>query len=335
VRSNKGFANAMLRHVAQAVDLRTADPAKPTTELALGPRRTLVLPQPLPDHEVQRLAIVHSLPVELAARLAVQHGEPGLRQIAAAASATPGVFLRATAGVERPVLRVELESAGVVTEPSEHPHLLRWTGGASPFGTPSYDAGHFVVQDPTALAAVEAVPCGPGDVVVDLCAAPGTKTTWLAERVRPGGRVHAFDPSPGRRRRIVDNVERLRLGDTVEVVADTAALPEADHVLADVPCSNTGVLGRRVEVRRRLTAGAFAPLVALQRELLTRAIALARPGGTVVYATCSIDRSENEQLVAAVLADPDVRPCELLTGCLTLPLAGQHDGGYHAVLRRG
>jgi 16S rRNA (cytosine967-C5)-methyltransferase len=332
VRANKGFANAMLRGVARAIVDREA--GAPTHELALGPTRTLVLPKPLPADEAARLAIVHSLPDFLLARWRTQLPPGELAGVAAAASATPSVFLRVTKAFEPAALAADLAAAGVVTALGPHPRLLRWTGGASPFATAAFRSGRFVVQDPTALAAVAAVPCAPGDTVVDLCAAPGTKTTWLAEQVRPGGRVFAFDIDPARAVRIGENVARLGLESTVQVVAAAAALPVADAVLADVPCSNTGVLARRVEVRQRLTPAVFAELAAVQRALLARALALCKPGGHVVYSTCSIDREENDDVVAAALATPASPRCEVLATRLTLPRAGEHDGGWFAVLRR-
>ncbi len=332
VRGNKGFANAVLRSLGKAiVDRPATDPCR---DLALGPARTLELAQPLPEELAARLAIVHSLPDFLVARWAEQFGADQLETVAAAASTTPDVYLRVTWLAEPQRLREDLAAAGVETAATAHPKLWRWTGGASPFGTAAFRSGHFVVQDPTALLAAEAVPCQPGDTVVDLCAAPGTKTTWLAERVRPGGKVFAFDIDGGRRVRIGENVARLRLQDTVQVVSDAAKLPVADAVLADVPCSNTGVLSRRVEVRQRLEPSTFAELVPLQRALLKQAIALCRPGGAVVYSTCSIDREENDDVVQAVLADPAVPRCELGQNLRTLPRGGECDGGYFALLHR-
>lgn len=334
VKQNRGFANAMLRRLADRVAARAADPARPLDEMPLSPTRCLLLPVPLPADETARLGVVHSLPGFVLARWATEFGRAGLQQVAEAASAVPGVFLRAV-GIARDALQTELTAAGVTVEPAAHPRMLLWTGGESPFGTAAFRSGRFVVQDPTAVAAAEAVPCGPGSVVVDLCAAPGTKTSLLAERVRPGGVVHAFDIDPDRRARIAENVARLGLQDTVRLVADPALLPLADAVLADVPCSNTGVLGRRVEVRRRLQPSTFGSLVPTQRRLLAQAIGLCRPGGHVVYSTCSIDREENEGIVATVLASPTVPACDLVTQLRTLPRAGLHDGGFHAVLRRG
>lgn len=334
VRSNRGFANALLRQVAAAIAARPADAALVTRELPLGPARTLVLARPLPDDEAARLAIVHSLPDFLLVRWRAQLGDLALAELAASASATPAVFLRVAGGATPELLRAELTAAEVDVGPTAHPRLLRWNGGASPFATAAFRAGHFVVQDPTAFAAADAVPCAPGDTVIDLCAAPGTKATWLAERVRPGGRVFAFDVDGPRRARIEENVARLRLHDVVTIVEHASALPQADAVLADVPCSNTGVLSRRVEVRRRLTPHVFAQLAAVQRQLLLQALALCKPGGAVVYSTCSIDREENDDVVQGVLLDPAAPRCVLGANLRTLPRAGECDGGYFALLRR-
>jgi 16S rRNA (cytosine967-C5)-methyltransferase len=333
VKSNRGFANALLRRLADAVLDRAAEVGAATTELPLPGSRALRLPAPLPDDAATRLAIVHSLPDFLLERWA-QHFAPGeVEQIAAAASAVPDVFLRPKIGRVEAV-RSALATAAVETGPAADSRLMRWVGGNSPFATAAFQTGQFVVQDPTALLAAAAVPVKAGDTVVDLCAAPGTKTTFLAEQVAPGGRVFAFDIDPRRRKSIVENVERLRLGEVVTIVADAAQLPIADAVLVDVPCSNTGVLGRRVEVRQRLAESTFAELAELQGSLLQQAIALCRPGGTVVYSTCSIDREENDDVVAAALAAPGMPKLEVAARTLTLPLAGERDGGFFAVLRR-
>jgi len=333
VRSNKGFTNAMLRRLADCLESRPADPARPTLELPLSSTRCLRLPAPLPDNESERLGIVNSLPFFLLQRWSKDLDIEGLRRVAAAASSVPGVFLRAV-GCQRDELQAELAASGVVVEAAAHPALLRWTDGSSPFGTPSFRAGRFVVQDGTALCAAEAVPCGPGDLVLDLCAAPGTKTSLLAERVRPGGKVYAFDLDPARRELIRTGIDRLGLADAVQIVETTADLPLFDAVLVDVPCSNTGVLGRRVEVRRRLTGGTFGRMVSEQRSLLVQALQRCRPGGAVVYSTCSIDREENEHLVRTVLGSSNVPQATLQAEHRTLPLAGEHDGGYWALLRR-
>jgi 16S rRNA (cytosine967-C5)-methyltransferase len=195
------------------------------------------------------------------------------------------------------------------------------------FGTRAFADGWFVVQDPTAIAAARAVGARPGERIVDYCAAPGTKATLLAEAVGDAGAVFAYDPSAPRRRSIVENAERLRLAQ-IKVCSSTGDLPhDADRVLVDVPCSNTGVLARRVEVRERIDSETFASLAELQRTILTSAVDHARPGASVVYSTCSIEPEENDPGVAAVAASRDLAVLEEVT---TLPVAGSCDGGYFA-----
>ena len=299
IRNNRGFANALLRRAAGMVRSRGADADRPREELWLSDHRALMLPKPLPPGQADRLAVLHSMPAWLAQRFCDQHGEQGFGQIAQAASTKPAIHLRCRGAAEE--LRARLQAEGVEVELSRDPRMLRWVGGVSPFATRSFLGGDFVAQDPTALAAASALPCRDGDQVIDLCAAPGTKTTFLAEQVGASGRVFACDPDAARRERVVENVQRLQLGDVVEVVVDPAGLEPADCVLADVPCSNTGVLGRRVEVRGRLTPETFNELAALQQEIFTRAVTLTKPGGHLVYSTCSVDREENEAVVAAVM----------------------------------
>lgn len=329
---NQSFANAMLRAVARNLVDRPADPARATVEVALSPARSLLLTPPglAPAFAANDpLAIRHSLPDWLVARWRKAHGDR-VQSICEACSAIPRVFLRATEHAGSAArLADQLAVDGVRTEPTSHPAVLLWSGGEAPFASRAWREGWCLVQDPTAVRAAEALDVAPGETVVDLCAAPGTKTMLLAERAGPTGHVHAHDIDPERCHRIRENVARLRFEDRVTVTADAATLPPADAVLADVPCSNTGVLGRRVEVRQRLTEQAIHELTTLQRTLLEQAISLAKPGGRVAYSTCSIEPEEDGDLVRSVLRPGVV----LLSEQLTLPIAGACDGGYVAVLR--
>jgi 16S rRNA (cytosine967-C5)-methyltransferase len=330
----RGFVNAVLRRVVTAVAERPADPDRARDELPLGPARTLCLARPLPDpvaDPAAYLALVFGLPEFLCARWIERHGPDRARTLAEAADRPPGVHLRAV-GCDRATLAAELGTGGVETEPAEHPGMLRWTGGATPFATEAFAAGRFVVQDPTAVAAAEAVGARPGEVVLDLCAAPGTKATLIAEAVGPAGQVFAHDVDAVRRRRVAENAARLRMP-WLRVVDSLEGLPPVDSVLVDVPCSNTGVLARRVEVRHRLNAAAIDSLADLQLELLLRGLDAVRPGGTVVYSTCSLEAEEDDAVVDAALA---ARPgARVEVRRLTWPDPPRHDGGYFAVLRRG
>ncbi|MEQ1852094.1 MAG: 16S rRNA (cytosine(967)-C(5))-methyltransferase RsmB [Chthoniobacteraceae bacterium] len=156
------------------------------------------------------------------------------------------------------------------------------------------------VQDPSTLAACDLLAPQPGDIVLDACAAPGGKTTCLAALMRNEGRIIACDMWESRVARLRENCERLGVRNTTALVLDTMKeSPELqprsfDRILVDAPCSNTGVIRRRVDVRWRLSEEDFLRMPAQQLALLRRCAGLLKPGGTLVYSTCSLEPEENE-----------------------------------------
>lgn len=178
--------------------------------------------------------------------------------------------------------------------------------------------------------------------MLDLCAAPGGKTLTLAMQMADHGEVVACDVSAERLARVTANVVRLGLRCVRTcVVSQTAAenLGTFDRAIADVPCTNTGVIALRPEARLGRLDAKLAGLIPLQRAILVRAASQVRPGGGLVYSTCSLEPEENEQQVAWFLA---AHPAWRLDGQVTtLPgwgprLADWRDGGYAArLLRRG
>ena len=331
IQRNQAFVNASLRRVAGMVSSRPANPDTPHCELTLSATRTLVLESPGLETAAQPIATRYSLPDFLVERWRQRHGDEVALSIASASNSTPSVFLRVCNGRSVAELAASLAAEQVETESANDPEVLRWLGGSSPFDTEPFAKGWFLAQDPTALQAARQVHVEVGATVVDLCAAPGTKTMLLAEKVGPEGVVYAYDPDEVRRARIAENAQRLGYEARVRIVDDVEQLPVADAVLADVPCSNTGVLARRVEARRRLTEDSIAGLTAIQAEILDKALQLVRPGGQVVYATCSIEPEENESVVDGALASTQA---QLQGSATTLPVAGQHDGGFHAILHK-
>ena len=335
----RGFVNAVLRRVSSSIVTRAADPERITRELALsagedGCQRALqlpedVLPDPAKDPDAA-MALVHGLPAFLVTRWRQRWDAATAESIAKAASAQPEVFLRVRSELGAEELTEELARAGSEVVPTEDAAIVRVVGGRSPFESESFQRGDFVAQDPTALAAVRALGTQADESVLDLCAAPGTKTTFLAECVGMGGRVIAYDSDPARLRRVRENLRRLGL-EQVEVHEEIPRGEAFDRVLVDAPCSNTGVLSRRVEVRRRISPESIARLSALQKGLLASACQLVKPGGHVLYSTCSLEREENESVVATALE----RGAVLVAERTTLPEVGRHDGGYWALLKRG
>jgi len=172
---------------------------------------------------------------------------------------------------------------------------------------PGYVDGWFCVQDESAMAVATALSPKPGSRVLDLCAAPGGKTTHLAELMEGSGEIIACDTSDRRLEVVVRLAARMGAGliQTLLLTAteDQPVKPEGlfDYVLVDVPCSNTGVLGRRPEVRDRLQSQDFRFLVPIQEKLLNRGLDKTSPNGYLVYSTCSIEPEENGQLVRKVL----------------------------------
>ena len=183
---------------------------------------------------------------------------------------------------------------------------------------------------PAELLAPEA-----GESILDLCAAPGGKTTHLAELSGDAAQVTACDVSEGRLQRIMESIERLKLTNATPLLVkrDGSDIPEAnyDTVLVDVPCSNTGVLSRRPEARWRFREDEVNELVQLQTRLLVTAFAHVKSGGRIVYSTCSIEPEETTQLVESVAEQ--VPGLSLVSQHLQLP--GQpSDGAFQALLKK-
>lgn len=343
VHAQRPFVNAMLRRLASQVVDRAADPERPSAELALpagsdGPRALVFATDVLPDPERapdEFYAVMHGVPAEFVARWTANFGAARARQVASASAGVPGVTLRIDPRrADAAAVRSALAAEGVQVVPQADPRLLRLQAveATSPFSTRAYHDGLFSVQDPTALAAADAVAVRPGETILDMCAAPGGKASALAEALAGQGAVFAFDRDLVRLVQVQQTRTRLRLESVMHVISDLAQAPAAtDAVLVDVPCSNTGVLARRVEARRRPLAPALDELVPQQVALLRAAIARVRPGGRAVYSTCSLEPEENRGVVDVVLA-ADARVA-LLREQLTWPEAGSHDGGYFALLR--
>lgn len=205
-----------------------------------------------------------------------------------------------------------------------------------PLGSlPSLREGKFYVQDPSTLLAVLELDPQPGDTVLDVCAAPGGKTTFIAQRMRNLGTIIATDTSGERLKLLEENCARLGASCVQARLVSNPPPPGEklfDRILIDAPCSNTGVLRRRVDLRWRIRLEEILRLQAIQGELLERAAPQLRPGGTMVYSTCSLEPEENEQAVQQFLASqPDFT---LLRERQLLPFADGVDGAYVACLIR-
>jgi 16S rRNA (cytosine967-C5)-methyltransferase len=223
-----------------------------------------------------------------------------------------------------------LDADNAVLPLTIRPNPLKQAGAIQVEGDPAADPrfaeGFYTVQDETSMKVAPLLDPRPDERVLDLCAAPGGKTTHLAELLGGKGKVVAVD-LPDRIGLVAEAASRLGLANVDCVAGDgtTIAFHEPfDAILVDAPCSNTGVLSRRPDVRWRLREKDIAGAVTLQRKLLQNAARLLKPGGRLVYSTCSLEPEENS-------LDPAL--WFVLKEELTLPTE-HHSGGYQGLARR-
>ena len=199
-------------------------------------------------------------------------------------------------------------------------------------------AGSVYIQDPATRHSVELLAPQPGERILDACAAPGGKAFLIAAALGSAENLVCTDSNEKRLPRLEENLERLHAGKASIAVHDwTQPAPAKWHnsfdgILLDVPCSNTGVIRRRVDVRWRLQAPDIDKIAMTQRKILENAIVCLKPGGRIVYSTCSIEHTENLGLVEAFIADhPEL---ELVATRDALPFRDQTDGAFAARIER-
>jgi 16S rRNA (cytosine967-C5)-methyltransferase len=339
-----GFVNAVLRQITRSITNRQI-------ELSQGnPGRTLCQNAEtgcqfnadfLPDLEsssTDYLSTVFSLPKWLISGWLDEFGLEMTQRICFASNRKPSIYLRPNslktttknlaekfqqAQIEFEVVDKDLESSMIkVKSPSSITEL------------PGFAEGLFTVQDITASRVVRMLRPQSYWTILDLCAAPGVKTSQLAEITGDSAKIIATDIDAERLKKVVENITRLGIKSIELVPYEEALSSQFDCILLDVPCSNTGVLARRVEVRYRITPDAIKELVETQKELLNTAASMLKPNGIICYSTCSIQKDENNNLIRDFLKE---NPNFILNlEKLGLQSAQQidYDGGYTAILTK-
>lgn len=315
------LANAVLRRVAREGD----------TLLAA-----------LDDATPERAALRHSVPDWLAELWWEALGADEARALLARINEPAESALRVNALVAEPEsVRAALAARGIATAAAPPLQGIELPEGLlveTPFdlaGDPLWADGALVAQSRAAMAAARLLAPAPGMRVLDLCAAPGGKTTHLAALVGERGSVVAVERNPRRARQLGEACARLRAANVTVEVGD-AARPRSDGpfdaVLVDPPCSGLGTLQGNPDLRWRARPEAIAELAALQRQILGAGAAALAPGGALVYAVCTISPAEGERVVESFLAAHDgfERERELQL----LPHSDGSDGFYLARLRR-
>jgi 16S rRNA (cytosine967-C5)-methyltransferase len=261
-------------------------------------------PPALPATPLEALATRLSFPDWLAARWIARYGVPEAEALMAAMNERPPVTVRVN------VLRGSREDLARRVRDQElgetRPTALAPEGLVVERGVPArwsiFAEGWCTVQDVASMLIARLLDPQAGELVADTCAAPGTKTTHLAELMQNRGKILAMDPHAGRLKLLVRAAGRVgariieaHAGAVATLAARWAG--ECDRVLVDAPCSNLGVLRRNPDIKWRRTAAELARLRDKQRGILEAAAALVKPGGRLVYATCSLEPEENEDVV--------------------------------------
>ena len=200
---------------------------------------------------------------------------------------------------------------------------------------PGYKKGYFTVQDESSMEAVRAAMIKPGYTVIDVCAAPGGKTTCAAEYMNGQGKLYSMDLSHDKLELIEENVSRLGF-DNVEISCQdaTETIPGmlADVVISDLPCSGLGIIGRKNDIKYRLEEAQLKELAKLQKSILNNVCQYVKQGGIMLYSTCTINPEENQDNVKWFLDEH--REFELIKDRLFLQGVDNCDGFYYAVLKK-
>lgn len=294
---------------------------------------------PVPKDSLEAMEISYSAPKALIRRLLTERGRAYTERFLADSLCVPPTTVRLNPLRGTPE---DLKKAGM------HPREAGLPGAyfadcSDVRKTPVFQQGMFHVQDLSSQLCCMALHPDPGDTVLDMCAAPGGKSFTLAEYMEDSGTLLAFDLHPHRVELIRKGAERLGLSCITSKVQDAAVfneeIPMADKVLCDVPCSGFGVIRRKPEIKYKSLEDASLP--PLQAAILKNAAGYVKPGGILVYSTCTVLRSENEAVVEDFLSsDPNFSLVPLtelgITEGMALLPAGQEncDGFFIARMQR-
>lgn len=294
---------------------------------------------------VDALALRHSHPRWLVARWIARWGARDTEHLLEANNREPPTVLRPF-GIVREQLEATLESAGVRVEDAPLvSDSIQLASSVSLVELGAFRKGLFFVQDPASTLVVRYADVPPGSSVADLCASPGGKALELSRDAR---QVFAVDRSEARMQRLLANLHRLEARSVIPVVGDARhpAVGPVDAVLVDAPCTGTGTFRRHPDARWRLKVSDLAVMAAMQRSMLSAAAGAVRPGGLLIYSTCSLEPEENDAQIERFLAENDewrleppaegAVPTSVLDAGRLRVLPHKHgvDGAFAARLRR-
>ncbi|GBF78749.1 16S rRNA (cytosine(967)-C(5))-methyltransferase [Aphanothece sacrum] len=262
----------------------------------------------LPNNLVEKLGIIYSFPDWIIKIWLQQFGQETTEKICHWFNQPPSIDIRINSlqstleTVETKLIEANLN----VTRLLDFPNTLRLTGKTGAIQTlPGFKEGWWTVQDSSAQLVSYLLDPQPGEIIIDACAAPGGKTTHIAELIQDKGLIWACDRTVSRLKKITENAQRLHLESIKILEGDSRNFEQfrnrADRVLLDVPCSGLGTLHRHPDIRWRQTPETVSELSTLQGELLEQAATWIKPQGILVYGTCTLNSLENESIIERFL----------------------------------
>ncbi len=263
----------------------------------------------LPPDRVSQLGIIHSFPDWIIRLWLEQFGEEDTEGLCRWFNRSPSLDIRVnTLKTDREEVKTLLEGAEVkVTQVDNLPQALRLSGGVGNVKQlPRFQEGWYSFQDSSAQLVSHLLAPSPGETIIDACAAPGGKTTHIAELMGDKGKIWACDAVASRLKQIEANIKRSGLHSVEIKRVDSRHHPDfigkGDRVLLDAPCSGLGTLHKRPDIRWRERPDNLGALSQIQAELLEQVAGWVKPKGILVYATCTLNRGENEEVIENFLS---------------------------------
>lgn len=317
--SLKGFVNGVLRNIARNKEQISYPDREKAMELYLSVR--------------------YSMPEWIVKMWLVRFGAEKTETILAGLLLERPVTVRINENLQRAEKEALLDgmrAEGIEAEPTSLPYAYRLRGIDRVEWIPGFDEGKLTVQDMGSMEIVETADIKEGQFVLDVCGAPGGKALHAAEKVKQTGNVLVRDISERKVELMRENIQRsgcthIKAEAFDATVLDEANVQKADVVIADLPCSGLGVIGRKADIKYRVTKQDVTQIAALQKKILSVVWQYVKPGGKLVFSTCTLTEEENEENTAWFLSNfPFIKEQEKTL----FPGIDETDGFYMAVFKR-